>query len=80
MLHHHCRYKLVVASSINDMIAPIRQKYQDYLKDPQYLINVLDHGKEQVLEVTEKTLIEVRYHLGIRYNMEMIRKTVNVNA
>ncbi|GJQ86448.1 hypothetical protein Trydic_g10355 [Trypoxylus dichotomus] len=67
-------YKLIVAADVNKSIAPIRQRYNDYLENSQFLFNVLREGREKAAEITEETLTEVRYNLGVRFDVNRIKK------
>ncbi|KAK9743892.1 tRNA synthetases class I (W and Y) [Popillia japonica] len=74
------KYKDVVAADVNHALAPIRRKLNEYLEDPQYLLDVLNSGKHKAIDITEKTLTEVRYSLGIRFNLGRSNAKININV
>ena len=57
-------YKLVVAEAVNELLQPIRQHYLQLLKEPAYLISVLDVGAEKATKIAEKTWTEVQSAIG----------------
>lgn len=59
------RYKLRVADAVIDKINPIRLKIEDYLENPEYLVNVLKIGAEKSSEIAEETLVDVKKKVGL---------------
>lgn len=59
------RYKLRVADAVIDKIDPIRLKIEDYLKNPEYLVDVLKIGSEKCGRIAEETLVDVKRKVGI---------------
>lgn len=64
------RYKFVVADSLISHFNPIREKIDDYLKNPDYLWSVLEAGSDKAAEVAEKTLDEVKEKVGLGKKLE----------
>lgn len=58
------QYKLVVAEVVNEFLRPIRQNYDDLLKDPCYLINILDEGAGKAASIAHETWAEVKKAVG----------------
>lgn len=52
---------------LENLIAPMRQRREQYQKDPVYLQEVLRNGTAQAREVAAKTLSEVKSAMGIVY-------------
>jgi len=59
------RYKLRVADAVIDKINPIRLKIEDYLKNPEYLVNILKIGTEKCSQTAEETLTDVKKKVGL---------------
>lgn len=64
-INNFFRYKFVVAEALVEHFNPIRLKVQDYLKNPDYLHDVLEKGTEKAREVAEKTMNEVKSKVGL---------------
>nr|XP_022903982.1 tryptophan--tRNA ligase, mitochondrial [Onthophagus taurus] len=62
-------YKHIVASEVNDHLSPIREKYYEYLDNPQHLLDVLESGRSIVTPIAEETLRDVRKALGVGFNV-----------
>lgn len=58
------QYKLVVAEAVNEFLRPIRQKYEDLLKDPFYLTSILDQGAVKAEAIAQETWSEVKKAVG----------------
>jgi tryptophanyl-tRNA synthetase len=54
-----------VAEALIEHLNPIRQKIEDYLKNPEYLCSVLDDGNDRARETAEKTNDEVKAKVGL---------------
>lgn len=59
------RYKLVVAEDVIKHFDPIRLKIEDYLRNRDYLVDILKQGRALATERAEKTLQEVKKRVGI---------------
>lgn len=59
------QYKLVVAEAVNEFLQPIRHQYMELLKDPGYLISILDHGGERAAVIAQETWREVKNAVGL---------------
>lgn len=59
------RYKLRVADAVIDKIDPIRVKIEDYLKNPEYLVDILKIGAEKSSQIAEETLVDVKKKVGL---------------
>lgn len=65
LIYTFFRYKLRVGESVVERINPIRLKIEDYLKNPEYLVDVLKMGTEKSSEVAEETLVDVKRKVGL---------------
>lgn len=59
------RYKFRVADAVVDKIDPIRIKIEDYLKHPEYLVDILKIGTEKCTQIAEETLVDVKKKVGL---------------
>lgn len=59
--------KQVVTESLNDMLAPIREKRAELMADPAYLLSVLEAGNRVANERANETLNEVRAAMNMVY-------------
>ena len=57
-------FKLAVAEAVADHLAPLRQRYEEYLKDKEFMKNVLNEGAEKAAYVARKTLSKVMRKIG----------------
>lgn len=57
---------------------PIREKIVEYLKNPDYLHNVLNEGNMKAREVAEKTMDEVKTKVGLGYLYSSIRENSKI--
>ncbi|CAG9862866.1 unnamed protein product [Phyllotreta striolata] len=60
------KYKLVVAEAVVEYLKPIQSKISNYLENPQYLVDVLEEGREKAEEIALKSWIEVEEKLGLK--------------
>lgn len=54
-----------MADAVIEKIDPIRLKIADYLKNPEYLVDVLKVGTEKCSRIAEETLVEVKKKVGV---------------
>jgi tryptophanyl-tRNA synthetase len=59
------KYKFVVAESLIEFLRPIRSQMLDLLKDPHYLISVLESGGEKATSLAQPVWDSVCYKVGI---------------
>jgi tryptophanyl-tRNA synthetase len=59
--------KAVLATAVNDLLAPIRARRAEYARDLGYVRQVLRDGNERANEIAAATLAEVQGVLGMRY-------------
>lgn len=59
--------KALVTDSLNDMLAPIRERRAELLDNEDYLWEVLRRGNEKATEQAEATLAEVRSAMNMDY-------------
>ncbi len=59
------QYKLVVAEAVNEFLRPIRHRYMELLKDPNYLISILDQGGARAADIAQETWREVKSAVGL---------------
>lgn len=52
---------------LNETLLPLRKRREWYERDKAELLNILKKGTEKAVEVTERTLTEVREAIGINY-------------
>ena len=63
---------------MQEMLAPIRTRREEFAKDKGELLNILKKGTEKAREVSDETLAQVRRAIGIDYfnDTEFIEKFV----
>lgn len=54
-----------MADAVIDKINPIRLQIEDYLKNPEYLVDILKIGTEKCSQIAEETLVDVKKKVGI---------------
>lgn len=54
-----------MADAIIEHIDPIRLKIEDYMKNPEYLIDVLTDGGDRARSIAEHTIDEVKRKVGL---------------
>ena len=59
------QYKLVVAEAVNEFLRPIRNRYLNLLKDPAYLIGILEQGATKAAAIAHNTWREVKDAVGL---------------
>ena len=52
---------------LQDYLAPIRQRREEFAKDPEFVMNMLKEGSERAERVAAGTLAEVKAAMGINY-------------
>lgn len=52
---------------LQDYLAPIRARREEYAKDPEYVMNMLKEGSQKAERVAASTLAEVKAAMGINY-------------
>lgn len=52
---------------LQDYLAPIRQRREEFAKDPKFVMNMLKEGSERAERVAAGTLAEVKAAMGINY-------------
>ena len=52
---------------LQDYLAPIRQRREEFAKDPNFVMNMLKEGSERAERVAAGTLAEVKAAMGINY-------------
>lgn len=57
--------KKALAKDLNEFLSPLRERRNELAKDPDYVLGVLETGKEKVREVAEKKMQEVRRRVGL---------------
>lgn len=56
---------MVVADAIIEHLNPIREKIEDYMKNPDFLHKVLTEGGEKARTIAESTMAEVKLKVGL---------------
>lgn len=56
----------MLAEDVVDHFDPIRLRIEDYLKNRDYLVSILNEGRVIAQERAENTMIEVREKIGIK--------------
>ena len=59
--------KKYVTESVNEFLAPIRERRCELLKDMDYVKDVLHEGNRQANEIANETLGQVREAMGMVY-------------
>lgn len=59
------RYKLIVADAIIEHLNPIREKIEDFMKNPDFLHKVLTEGSDKARTIAEATMDEVKLKVGL---------------
>lgn len=57
--------KKALAKDLNEFLSPLHERRNELAKDPDYVLGVLETGKEKVREVAEKKMQEVRRRVGL---------------
>lgn len=58
-----CKQRM--AANLNQHLEPFRQKRSEYARDPNYVWDVLQDGKERAAKIAKQTMIEVRQAVGL---------------
>ena len=61
------KVKKFLNNVMQEMLKPIRERRENYEKDKGEVLNMLKKGTERAVEVSNKTLTEVRNAIGINY-------------
>ena len=59
--------KKYVTESVNNYLAPIRERREELAKDPTYIADILADGNRRANEIANETLGEVREAMGMIY-------------
>ncbi len=57
-------FKKAVGEAVAAELCPIQEKVNEYMKNPDYMIKCFESAKEKALEISEKTLKEVKSKIG----------------
>ena len=73
MKGHSCcyRYKYVVAEAVDEHLRTVRERYHRLLREPRYLVEVLETGKVKAIDRAEETLKDVRRKLGTNLKLKV---------
>ena len=52
---------------MQEFLAPIRARREEYEKDKEQLIEILKKGTQRAIEVSNETVSEIRNAIGINY-------------
>jgi tryptophanyl-tRNA synthetase len=55
-----------LAEALNEYLAPIRERREEYLKDPKKAVKVLNNGAEAARPLVQSTLKEVQEKMGVQ--------------
>jgi len=58
-------FKLAVGETVRDELAPLQQRYREYLADKQQLNDILAMGAERAGSIAQRTLRKVRRKVGL---------------
>jgi len=61
-------FKPALSDALNDFLEPIRNRRLVFEKDPGYLREILDNGRDRVREIGSETLVRVRENMGMNYS------------
>ncbi|XP_017768039.1 PREDICTED: tryptophan--tRNA ligase, mitochondrial [Nicrophorus vespilloides] len=73
------KYKLSVAEDVSAYIKPIREQIENYMRDPQYIVEVLKGGADRARETASRTASEVRRKLGMTLRVKSKTKVKVAN-
>lgn len=73
------KYKLRVAETVIDHLNPIRSKIEEYMNNPEYLVRVLEEGRDKAAEVAERTMLEVKERVGLGAMLKVRQSDVLVD-
>lgn len=73
------KYKLRVAETVIDHLNPIRSKIEEYMNNPEYLVHVLEEGRDKAAEVAERTMLEVKERVGLGAMLKVRQSDVLVD-
>ena len=59
--------KRVVTEAVNGRFAPIRERREEFLRDPDYIKDIIHDGNRRANEIAHETLCEVREAMGMVY-------------
>ena len=57
--------KEILFNAINDELEPIRSKYMDFIKDKNYINDVLSDGSRRARTIAKENILEIREVIGI---------------
>lgn len=63
-----------VADAVIAHINPIRSKIEEYMQNPEYLVDVLRSGGEKSSEVAERSIDEVKDKVGLGIQLKKDNK------
>jgi tryptophanyl-tRNA synthetase len=61
------KVKVRLEGILQDMLAPIRERRQEFEKDRGQVLQMLKQGTEKAREIAAKTTDEVKTALGLKY-------------
>lgn len=61
------KLKQIVTDNLNDYLAPIRRRREDFSKDKEYVRNILKNGINEARNVAESTLTQVRSAMNMTF-------------
>ncbi|KAJ3653965.1 hypothetical protein Zmor_013184 [Zophobas morio] len=73
------QYKLQVAEAVIAHVQPIQRKINDYLDNPEYLLNVLKTGAHKATEIAENTIEEVKVKMGLQFRKKYAQTQQRTN-
>ena len=59
--------KALVTESLNEMLAPLRERRAELIANEDYLLSILHAGNERANEQADQTLSEVRTAMQMNY-------------
>jgi len=68
--------KKLMASALNERLAPIQQRRREYEREPEQVWDILDTGTAKAREVAETTMIEVRQAMGLSRERATVAREV----
>ncbi len=57
--------KKMLATSINEALAPLREKRAELAQNPAYIAEVMDDGARRAKIIAQQTMSEVKYNMGL---------------
>ncbi|CAK9817973.1 Tryptophan--tRNA ligase, mitochondrial [Anthophora quadrimaculata] len=68
------KYKLVLADLIIEKLTPIQEEFSRLIKEPTYLQEVLQDGREKAMDIASDCWYEIQYKIGYTNDVSCVHK------